>query len=370
MRQRQQLSFPIFPQDDPSQSHRLRRFFMAAAASLMVIGLLFAAWLAGMLTQRAFVGAAGMIAAYVLLFYAVLRSRINLRAGDPSLTLLQILAATVATLYVLFEADRGHGVLFLIYMVSFLFGVFRLSTRQLLGLSGFVSISYGAIVLLQARVGYSVEPFQVDLLRWLVLTVVLCFFSVMGGYISSLRKRLADHRQELEQALARIERLATHDELTGVYNRRRLNDALDVEIKRTQRYGSALAMCLIDIDHFKSINDTYGHHAGDIVLQSLSTAVRAQVRPTDLFGRYGGEEFLMILPQTPLEGALVVAERLRRTAETLQIEGLPAGLRITVSAGVSVNRAGEPWSATLERADAALYCAKRDGRNRVQSELS
>ena len=174
---------------------------------------------------------------------------------------------------------------------------------------------------------------------------------------------------KLQRALATINELAIRDELTGSHNRRFLLGLIDREKERADRNGRPFCLCLFDIDFFKRINDTYGHAAGDLVLRRFAGAVQGQVRGTDAFGRYGGEEFLLMLPETPAPDALVLAERVRRVIAGLRCSGPETNgseISLTVSVGVVEYRLGEAVAQAIARADEALYVAKSLGRNRVQ----
>jgi diguanylate cyclase (GGDEF)-like protein len=169
----------------------------------------------------------------------------------------------------------------------------------------------------------------------------------------------------LEDAQQRIEELLRQDALTGIANRRRLDEALDQEVKRAERYGSSLSAILADLDHFKQVNDGFGHLVGDTVLQGSARVLRENARTTDLVGRYGGEEFLLILPNTDLSAATAQAERLRRA-----LESRPATFRaepVTASFGVASWMPGDGPQNLVAKADEALYLAKRKGRNRVEA---
>ena len=362
----------IFPTRDSQQSHRMRRWVMASSASAMVVVLFLAAYLLGLLALPAFLTASSLVLGCVMLFYAVFRSGLNLRFRDPSLTLAQILASTLVILYVLSQSEEGHGILSLIYMVSFLFGVFRLSTRELLGITAFVALSYGLIIGVQWHADMVAAPhaFNRKVLNWIALTSVLTFFSVMGGYISKLRKEVAESKTKLEKALLRIEYMAARDELTDLVNRRSLVDFLKQQKSRADRFGSAFTTLMVDIDFFKRVNDTHGHQAGDVVLQGFAKAASASLRATDVLGRYGGEEFMAILDQTPLDRSAIVAQRLCSLARKLNFDELATGLRISISIGAAEYRRPEEWQATVERADQALYRAKRGGRDRFELDNS
>jgi len=179
-----------------------------------------------------------------------------------------------------------------------------------------------------------------------------------------------DKWMRLQQAMAdkeKLERLANLDSLTGLYNRRAISGKLRDLINRANRYKEDFSLVMLDIDHFKKVNDRYGHLTGDEVLDKIATLVRRNIRNTDVVGRYGGEEFIIILPQTNLSSAWVIAERIRSIIENAEMKD-PAGnvFTVTVSQGLSEWERGEDADALISCADEALYKAKARGRNRVQ----
>ncbi len=187
----------------------------------------------------------------------------------------------------------------------------------------------------------------------------------------ALVRALADLEEKnaaLEQANRRIAELARTDPMTGTFNRRHFDAALGTETSRLQRDPSALSAVMMDLDHFKSVNDRYGHGTGDAVLIAAAAALKSCSRPYDVVARYGGEEFVLLLPDTALDAAIGCAERLRAAIEALRVEGYPH--RITASFGVATLGEGEDGSSLLGRADRALYRAKNGGRNRVEGDLS
>ncbi|MGO9838890.1 MAG: diguanylate cyclase [Polyangiaceae bacterium] len=163
-----------------------------------------------------------------------------------------------------------------------------------------------------------------------------------------------------------IYRLMTVDGLTQAYNRRYFNEALEREFNRAQRYQRVLSLIAFDIDHFKKVNDTHGHLAGDNVLRQLAIAVKTRLRREDVFARTGGEEFGVLLPEIPLEGAMKTAEKVRRIVETMLVKHEQIEIQCTVSLGVTALEGGEASGEDLyKRADERLYEAKQAGRNRV-----
>lgn len=173
----------------------------------------------------------------------------------------------------------------------------------------------------------------------------------------------------LEQLNQRLEQSATTDALTALANRRAFEARLEQEIARAKRYHQPLSLLVLDLDHFKRINDTYGHAAGDEVLRRVASLVTGSIRQVDLAARYGGEELAVIVPMTPLKGAQVAAERLRRLIADAQIEiadqSGTTSISVTVSIGVATLCNGQGRDALFTSADQALYRAKETGRDRV-----
>ena len=159
---------------------------------------------------------------------------------------------------------------------------------------------------------------------------------------------------------------ATHDALTGLFNRRHVEDVLRKEVERAERHARPLAVAILDADLFKRINDTHGHQTGDEVLRAISARCRSSLRANDVLGRYGGEEFVVVFPETRLDEAGAVAERLRAAVAEHPIEVGGDALGVTVSIGLAAHAPGQGMDKLLQRADAALYTAKQDGRNLVR----
>jgi diguanylate cyclase (GGDEF)-like protein len=178
-------------------------------------------------------------------------------------------------------------------------------------------------------------------------------------------RRMIDLQDELNAARSLLEHQASHDTLTGVLNRRAIVAALDRELRRAERANGGLSLALLDIDHFKAVNDTFGHKAGDEVLAGFAELLRRNLREYDHIGRFGGEEFLIIAPEFSGEPATGLYERLRAAVAKAPFATSAGAMPITVSIGVAVSGAAPCAESLLAAADAAMYAAKRAGRNRV-----
>jgi diguanylate cyclase (GGDEF)-like protein len=185
-------------------------------------------------------------------------------------------------------------------------------------------------------------------------------------------KRAFEHieqvNEELVQANRELERIAKHDHLSGLLNRISLFSSVDAEIERALRSGTPLSGIMIDIDHFKNINDNYGHQCGDDVIRMIGKWLLGNLRKYDLAGRYGGEEFFVVLPNTRLSHAVKIAERFRKTIQDYGLSCNDALIRITASMGVAEYRMGETRDMWINRADQAMYVAKNRGRNQVVAD--
>ena len=182
--------------------------------------------------------------------------------------------------------------------------------------------------------------------------------------LQKTKRSLAIKETELKAVIAQADEVANTDALTFLPNRRQMIGDLQREVILSDRYDTPLAISMLDIDHFKNINDTYGHPVGDEVLQRLAGELRQRIRQPDTIGRYGGEEFLVILPHSTLQAAIEQAERLCRHVRSLLIKSNEAGISLTISIGIAQYKIHkEDWQTFLSRADAALYRAKNAGRD-------
>lgn len=179
-----------------------------------------------------------------------------------------------------------------------------------------------------------------------------------------LSEELEQSKEELQRANQQLHTMATTDPLTGMMNRRRMLDFLDYEATRMKRTDNAYSVLMCDIDHFKSVNDTYGHETGDVILKKVAAVLLEEVREQDKAARWGGEEFLLLLPETAGEGALTLAEKLRAAVAALETEVNGELLRVTMTFGAAVSHKEIDFDEVIRRADSALYEGKEGGRDR------
>nr|WP_249137166.1 GGDEF domain-containing protein [Bradyrhizobium tropiciagri] len=261
------------------------------------------------------------------------------------------------------------GVLFLCNLfVVFGFGALRTSARQTAVVWTIMVLGLAALFLGTDKPIGMPTATKIDRLATMVvfaLTIGRCMY--LGIFSSSMQQSLYQSGLKLKEAYRRIEELAELDELTGTSNRRSIMRTLEDEIARCTRNGSACAVALIDLDHFKRINDVYGHPIGDEALRTFAIGMFANLRSIDRFGRYGGEEFLLVLPGLSQDQATRALERLRAIIADLDWSAFSPGMRVTISAGVTTLKPQETSDTLLARADGALYAAKARGRNRIAS---
>ncbi|MDB5764316.1 MAG: diguanylate cyclase [Herminiimonas sp.] len=355
-----------WPKDDPVQALRARHMLMAFASYLaIIIFLLYCSHiglsrLSSMRTAQLVAFALGIN----LLFYMTICSGWNKRLRDPGMTLVQIIVSLLWLMIVLYFTDQIRGALLTMFLNILIFGILRLRTAQFLGVALFALAGYATVIALLEIEDPQAIDLQVEILQWVLLAMVLPWFAVIGAYISNIRSALRQKNKDMEKVLATIERVASHDELTGTYSRRFFLDALRREKARSDREHRTFCLAMLDLDLFKNVNDRHGHPAGDEVLHAFAECVQIELRGSDYLARYGGEEFALLLIDTDLEYAGGILERIRRRVEQCSFPHV--GSAITVSAGVAEYQLDENPAETIGRADRALYAAKYAGRNRVE----
>lgn len=370
------------------QARILQRFSIAFI--LYVIAFL-VGWLAlennfGRISKTRFLISSACIFLGLGVFYGLIRSGFSQRFKDDSMAFQQILFGLLAITYILnVFVIEVRGMILNAYMLGVLFGIFQLSKKQFIIIGLVPVLAYSIIIIndmnSQVEINLRVEIFQL-----LMLIIFIAIFAYVGNYLSVLRKKLQENRsglieshkqltkkneelemiqRELESALNQLGQLAVTDELTGLFNRRQFTATLNKQIENAKKAARPFGLLLIDIDHFKKINDTYGHLAGDEILKKFSEVSKLCLRDSDFMARYGGEEFVVLLPNVTMEILMECSERIRSCVHTISLDNADKGKTITVSIGATHYHLSEPSEEVMARADAALYLAKEQGRNRV-----
>jgi diguanylate cyclase len=300
----------------------------------------------------------------ILVFYALVRSGLSERLShDPSLTMSQSVFGISVTAWGYAINPQLRGAVMAIMLLNLVWGMFVMSPREARLLGAQALAMLGGVMLWKARTDPARFPPHIEAIQFGFCLILMTAMSALAVSMGRLRAKLRQRQAELQQALAKIHHLATRDDLTGLVNRRHLTELLDAERVRQKHHGLPLSLVLMDLDHFKPINDNHGHAAGDRVLKIFADAAQAALRDTDVLGRWGGEEFLLMLPATPQAQALQCVDRLRAGLAAAPFDAVAPGLRLTFSAGLSTCADGEALQAAIERADKAMYQAKLSGRD-------
>jgi diguanylate cyclase (GGDEF)-like protein len=339
---------------------------LAALSHLINIGLLAVFALAGTISFTIVALFAAATVVSVGLFVALSESGVSDRWQDHFFAG-PYTAATFVLLLAFIVIAPAVAVVFLsaILLVATTIAL-RSSPRQ--GLMAWIVITAGVAALFLAADIPLTLPFGNTLERMgtlLTFSLTVGRILFIGVFAGTVRDTLYRRSAELEAAYKRIEQLAELDELTGAFNRRCIMGILDDEIARAQRSKAPCTIALIDLDWFKRINDVFGHPTGDEVLRTFAITIFANIRSIDKFGRHGGEEFLLVLPDTAPDTATQMLERLRGIVASLDWSAFSDHLSVTISAGLSTLAPNDTVEALLARADRALYTAKESGRNRI-----
>jgi diguanylate cyclase (GGDEF)-like protein len=301
----------------------------------------------------------------IVMVYMTIRCGWSRRFKDPSLTLPQmaIAIACSASGYALMGPVRA--VAFPNLLIILMFGMFGLRAGSALGISIFALLAFGLSMAVMSSIKPDVYPATVELVHFMMLVIVVPAVSVLSERLSRIRRRLGQQKRELTLALEQIQLMAAHDELTGLLNRRHMQVLLEQEAQRSLRSGEGFCLALLDMDHFKRVNDRHGHAAGDVVLRAFSDAAQTVLRRSDVLARWGGEEFVLMQADTSISRASATLVRLREQVSKLKLTFGEVRLQLSFSAGLTAHRPGESVTQTLERADRLLYEAKAEGRDRV-----
>ena len=299
------------------------------------------------------------------IFFSLIRSGWSLKLSDPALTVPQMLFALTSGAAAYTLLGFGRGAVFPVVMVVLMFGMFVVSPRQMRWLSIYAVLLFGAVMALMANQNPRAYPMAVELGHFLLVATMMPAMSMLAARLSRMRHRSRLQRAELAQALARLREHTTRDELTGLINKRHMQELMDQEHQRCIRSGQSFCLAVMDIDRFKPVNETHGYTVGDAVLRAVAQEAQRHVRVSDMLSRWGGEEFVLMMGDTHAALARGGLERLHQKVGALRILHGTAAVGITLSAGLAEHHAGESVLQTLARAERALQEAKDQGRGRV-----
>ncbi len=349
------------------QRLRTSQSLLGVPALLLIQALLVVRWRLGLLDGTALAWFLGLSLGGCVVFYALVRTSLGERVSrEPSLSAPQMVFAMVCVAWGYALAGSARAAMLCLMPLILCFGIFALQPRAAKMLS-FFGIGLMAVVMAWLVLMHPAThaPLQ-EGANWAFVCASMAMIRVLSDRLGRIRKRLSAQKAELEQALQRIQTLATRDTLTGLLNRRAAQDELRRAVGQARRTGRPLTVALADLDHFKQVNDGFGHQAGDRVLQAFAQAAGHALRASDSVARWGGEEFLFVLPDTDEAQACNSLNRLRLTYAGLAIDGLPSDHAHSFSAGVALCTGPDDIDGAIERADRAMYDAKLAGRGRTQ----
>lgn len=350
---------------DPRMRLRLMRTLISSFVYALCIG--GQAWAAaqGLVSPSAALLFGAAMGAGNFGFYLLIRSGASTEWRDPAVSLPQSVFAigSVAIAYSLNPEVRG--MVMSIGAFVLMYAAFSLSPRRCQLLGWITAGVLGLTMWVNATLDPVHFPPSVELLHFVFALFLLPTFGVVSGELARLRIDLQRQRSALRVALARLKTVATRDELTGLPNRRYLLERITQETLRTRRSGGSIGVALIDLDHFKRVNDTHGHAAGDAVLVRFASVAACCLRESDIVARWGGEEFLVAMPDSTLADVDAAMRRLREALADPKVWIDCPGGPVTFSAGVTEHAGPERFEHAVDRADGALYDAKTAGRDRA-----
>ncbi|TAK94050.1 MAG: GGDEF domain-containing protein [Aquabacterium sp.] len=349
---------------DPRVARAFRRTLMASLVCMVWTAIVLMAFLLGKVSTLGMTWLAAFNLGGVALFNVAVRAGWSLRFKDVGLTQAQMVFAILSMCgaYVLVPQTRAAAVQTM--CLTLVFGTFSLTASECIRAGRLLAVfPLMTVILLKA---WSPGTFSMGLdgVPALGASTIMLLMSWLLSHFCRMRQTLHEQRKELKDLVAQTEKMAMTDDLTGLLNRRRMLELVAFAHARHARSVSPVCLALLDVDHFKQVNDQFGHHIGDEVLQGIAEALRQGVRTTDLVCRWGGEEFLVLLPDADAQNAKLVLDRVLAVMPSRVVSSTHPDLRVLFSAGVAQARSGEDLADWVKRGDEAMYRAKHAGRGR------
>jgi diguanylate cyclase (GGDEF)-like protein len=343
--------------------HWRRSRLASGSAALMALVLALAAALGLIDLQVAVEGCVALGALAGIVYYLV-RSGRSARIPAADFVSAQLAAMFVLLAWLTYRADDTPAAMAVLYLVAMLYGMLQLDRTRLALLAVLAATTHGTALFMLIDSGRRIEP-AAAWTQFGALVLALAWCTYAAGIVLRLRERLSEAHRRLHGLALDADERASRDALTGIYHHRHLMDALEREIARAERIGKPLSIARVDLDWLGSVNETHGSAAGDIALKRFTEAAAGALRDVDVFGRYGGKEFLALMPDTDLKGAMIAAERIRAAVGREPLPEVQGRKHLSCTLGVAEHRKGENTRLVIGRAEAGLNYAKAAGRDRV-----
>jgi diguanylate cyclase len=348
---------------------KLRRMLSYWAATgvlyTVFIGLLWVQVVFGATSRDAVLALSVVGTGGLLVFYGLIRASVALGLTPWRLAFYQAQFAIACNVAAYAVVGPIRAALLMTLLVVFVFCAFSLRPRETKQLSVFAIVALSAVIAWLVNLDPQNFPLYVEVTHLAIAASSLVAVAVLTNELSKLHLRLKRQKDDLIEAVDTIRTLATVDELTSLATRRHMHEVLSEEERRQATLGQPICMALLDIDFFKNVNDRYGHAGGDAVLRTFAGSASSELRAADVLARWGGEEFLLLLPDTELPEAVMVLDRIAKRICAMRFPEVDPALRITFSGGVVARLTREPFADAIRRADEAMYRAKRGGRDRI-----
>jgi diguanylate cyclase (GGDEF)-like protein len=298
------------------------------------------------------------------IFYGLVRYGVSVRFSDADFIAAQLAATFVLLAWLTYRSGDSAAAMPVLYLVAMLYGMLQLDRTRLATLAIVAVVTHGTALFLLIDQGRGID-LAAAWTQFCALLLAFAWFTYVAGIVLRLRARLSEAHRKLHDLGLEANARASRDTLTGVYHHRHLMEALEREIARAERVGKPLSIARVDLDWLGSVNETHGPAAGDIALKRFAEAAAGALRDVDVFGRYGGKEFLVLMPDTALKGAVIAAERIRAAVGREPLPEVRGRRHLSCSLGVAEHRKGENTRLVIGRAEAGLNYAKAAGRDRV-----
>ena len=343
--------------------HWRRSLLGIGSVAVMALVLVLAAVLGPIEPEIAVEGGLAL-AVLAVVFHGLVRFGLSGRFSDANFVAAQLAAVFVLLAWLTYRTGDSLATIPVLYLVAMVYGMLQLDRSRLAILAAVAAITHGTALFMLIDEGHRIN-LAAAWTQFGALVLALAWFTYAAGVVLRLRARLSEAQRKLHDLGLEANQRASRDALTGVYHHRHLMDALVREIARAERIGKPLSIARVDLDWLGSVNQAHGPAAGDIALKRFTDAAAGALRDVDIFGRYGGKEFLALMPDTDLQGAVIAAERIRAAVGREPLPEVGGRRHLSCTLGVAEHRKGENTRLVIGRAEAGLNYAKAAGRDRV-----